>query len=173
MIVSSLFEGDQNDVGWQQHDVYNRALGIIVNECRGAVVRAATILALEPPPVATASVKFDNRDLQFAHDIMAATWRFRSYVNQAELPISGAQTDLMTDWLNWLRAEVISWQETPQLIRMVIEILGQADSVDEADGVDSVDQLTYTLLQRYVDVPWSKSIQELFSKIEFQMPKSP
>ncbi|MCA3078156.1 MAG: hypothetical protein ING71_05155 [Rhodocyclaceae bacterium] len=168
MIVLSLFDGDQADVGWQQHDVYNRALDIIVNECRGAVVRAATILALEPPSIATALVTFDHRDLQMAHDIMAATWRFRSHAIQAELPVSGAQTDLMTDWLNWLRAEVISWQETPKLIQLVIAILGQVDSVGEADGVDSVDQLTYALLGRYDDVPWSKSIQELFSKIEFK-----
>lgn len=173
MIVLSLFDGDDADVSWQQHDVYDRALGIIVNECRGAVMRAAAILALDPPPVATASMKFDHRDLQMAHDIMAATWRFRTQAIQAELPRSSPQKDLMVDWLTWLCSEVISWQETPKLIQLVIAILGQADITGGTDSVDIVDQLTYALLHRYDDVPWSKSIQDLFSKIEFKMQMSP
>ena len=157
MIVGSLFRGDEDtDVMWLQHDVYGEALGIITSICQEYTHLAHRILdywdGWEFIP------SFDHRTLQYAHDVIAATWRFRGLpqIRQIALLIDRKvveEPNFQRHWLNWLDVEVRSWMHDPYLIRFVVKILRNQNN---PTGYQAEDDLKLILAQRYDDVPWSR-----------------
>lgn len=153
MIVCSCFAEDDLHVAWQQHEVYGKALSVIASECQRRARVAATILDIEPPKAAAIEDGFDHRTLQTGHDIIAAAWRFRMNVSQARLSFDGSEPLGMRGWLNWLHAEISSWEHEPILVRHVIKIL-EHQNTDV--GYRAERRLHRGLLRRYDDVPWPK-----------------
>lgn len=168
MIIGTCFDDDSVEAGWIQHDVYYDALRIIRTECRDMTVRAASLLGQEPPSVIKID-GIDHRSLQTAHDLIAATWRFRSQIVQRHLPFADGEADLDQDnkladrWLLWLKQEVRSWYDAPHLVHQLMTIVehGNTDTCYAAE-----DALGKSLLERYADVPWSEShrVQYLMSQ---------
>ena len=157
MIVASFFRGDDDtDVMWLQHDVYGEALGIITSICQEYTHLAHQILDDWDDWEFVA--RFDHRTLQYAHDIIAATWRFRclSQIRQIALPVDRKAIELpnfQRHWLNWLDVEVRSWMHDPYLIRLVVKILRNQNN---PTGYQAEHDLNLSLAQRYDDVPWSR-----------------
>ena len=78
MIVTKYFVGDSKGQAQQlQASVYPDALRIIVRDCAGQEKLAHMGLNDNWGETLNPSDGFDHRTLQAAHDILAATWRFR------------------------------------------------------------------------------------------------
>ena len=163
MIVGASFADDSTAIGWILHDVYGDALMVIRQECREITLIAAAVLGVTPPQGAKTIKPIDHRTLQVAHDIIAAAWRYRANAAQVSLAFDGQKADIATDWLNWLRSEVRSWQTNPELIRL---ILGVVENQNNTRGYAAEDALTVMLFRRYADVPWLPAKIELLAKLE-------
>ena len=73
MIVGCSFDGDWDDrLKWEQHDVYGKALGIIVRGCRDHLNLAILLLQVQWPEGWESIPSIDHRTLQDTHDILAA-----------------------------------------------------------------------------------------------------
>ena len=57
-------------------------------------------------------------------------------------------------WLDWLRDEVRSWEHSPHLVRLVIQIL---TNQNEPEGYQAEDALRCDLIARYGNVPWTRT----------------
>ena len=145
---------------WLQHDVYDKALGIITGTCLETTNFAHRILDYWEGWESI--VSFDHRTLQLAHDKIAAAWRFRrlpilrqtEFTDTIELKVN---PDFVADWLEWLHEEVQSWKHYPYLIRYVIQIL---KNQNQPEGYRAEDNLNLALLDRYDDVPWRQEIRD-------------
>ncbi|MCY4221238.1 MAG: hypothetical protein OXC25_11595 [Thiotrichales bacterium] len=71
MIVVPLFEGDDDEVAWKQHDVYGHALAVIVSTCIRYVRFARIVLNDAGHPDWGTIVDLDHRTMQSAHDLLA------------------------------------------------------------------------------------------------------
>lgn len=108
MIVCSMFGGDDYDeLKLQQHDAYDQALQILVREC---VKRLKSAEAINGEPLSLGELyraretAYDHRDLQTAHDLIAAIWRAEQGLTHPPLPISGFHIEkFATEWLTWLK----------------------------------------------------------------------
>lgn len=108
MIVCSMFVGDDYDeLKWQQHDAYDQALQILICEC---VRRLKSAEAINGAPLElgdayrTRETAYDHRDLQTAHDLIAAIWRAEQGLTHPPLPIPGFHIEkFATEWLGWLK----------------------------------------------------------------------
>ena len=96
-IITEYFEGDdRRDLAIMQHDAYSDALIIVVREWHQLVVFSEVVVTGTSPTRKNPITSFDHRTLQFAHDLLAAAWRSRSYPKQHEIPIA-AQPKLAND----------------------------------------------------------------------------
>lgn len=155
MIVGNYFDGDEDrTTAWAQHDVYGKALDIIVTGCREHVTFAIDLLGLQWPKQWTTDFRYDHRTLQGAHDLLAAAWRFRTNSIQPVLPFGGedqGHEQQMGAWLSWLRSEVSSWRHQLRLIALVMTILAEQNN---ELGYQAEDELAERLKLRFDDVPW-------------------
>ena len=155
MIVACYFDGDDDaKTAWEQHDVYWDALRLIVERCRDHVNFAIILLELQWPERWATDFSCDHRTLQRAHDLLAATWRFRTNSIQLALPFDGKRAgakERMQTWFSWLRAELSAWQQQPQLIALVMTILAEQNC---EPGSQAEDELAALLQRRFADVPW-------------------
>ena len=162
MLVCEMFEGDDTDLAWAQHDVYSQALRLIVDGNRSHFLNACTIAGGDRGRWPD-NLSIDHRTLQDAHDVAAAAWRYRTSPPQNLLPLdqprwgdAASQT-----WLSWLRREVNSWWEEPGLVLSVAAILTHQNS---AIGYAGELRLRKALLLRYSDVPWEVSLTTLLDE---------
>lgn len=158
MIVGKFFEGDDDsEIAWKQHDIYDQALGTIIQTCNH-LTRFARSLLDEKEHAAWGSIEdCDHRTLQGAHDLLAAVWRFRHDVRQAELLLERRPEPLVPHtpenlWLWWLRGEIQSWVWHPDLVRDVQLILANQNL---PVGYAAESRLCLALLDRFSDVPWT------------------
>lgn len=158
MIICSLFIND-TDYRTQgvQHDVYGPALWIIVSGCFSLSERAGASPYREACRAREARGRFDHRTLQFAHDLLAAAWRFRNDFRQMELPLlsSDGGADVGALWLDWLRSEVASWDGAPHLVRAVSATLADQN---RPPGYTAETFLAHSILDRFRDVPWLATV---------------
>jgi len=160
MIIGTLFDGDDdNQTKDVQKKVYGEALTIIVGGCREHV-RAAEAILLTRNIWAEAFLTksaFDHRTLQWAHDILAAAWRFRSGAIYPSFSFDGDgahQAQTSEAWLGWLRSEVDRWPRFhPSLIRSVAAAVVNSNT---ERGEAAEDSLLLQLLDVYENVPWRK-----------------
>jgi hypothetical protein len=167
VIVGKYFEGDDDtEIAWKQHDVYGQALGAIIQTCNGLTLFAKALFHPETHSEWGTIESCDHRTLQAAHDILAATWRFRHDMRQAEFPLEKRPEPLVPHtpdnlWLWWLRGEIESWVWHPQLVRDVQLIL---TNQNQPIGYASESRLCLALLDRFPDVPWLSSKREALEK---------
>lgn len=163
MIVGALFEGDDDmEVALIQHDVYHQALNAIIGGCNRLTLFAKTLLDDKSHANWGGSESCDHRTLQGAHDILAAAWRFRKDLRQAELPFDRRPEPLVPHtpenlWLWWLRQEVESWVGEPHLIQQIQIILANQN---QTLGYIAESRLSLQLLNRFSDVPWDRKWQK-------------
>lgn len=169
MIVAPQFQGDDMALAEMQHDVYADALSIIVRRCKRFARMAIAILGGDSKhPQWDDAPRFDHRTLQFAHDLLAAAWRYETNPPQSSLPLpqDRPKREYEADtpdgrWLQWLDAEVASWlhveagpwDEGQQKIRFVLEILANQGKPAGDEAGAGLAQLIY---RRFRHVPWDK-----------------
>lgn len=154
MIVAPRFDGDTDDVTMgAQHEVYHKALRIIIDGCRDMTERAATLLGVDWPEGWTRASPVDHRTLQDTHDVLAAVWRFRSDSVQPSLPLGGrpAEPDCATAWLDWLLQEVRSWHRIPRRVTLVMTAISFQN---RGPGYRAEDDLASELRAAHDDIPW-------------------
>lgn len=160
MIVGSFFEGDDDsDVAWRQHDVYPDALGIMIETCNRLTRFARTVLDDKLHESWGYIARCDHRALQLAHDLLAAAWRFRYDMRQAELPLERNRECESPEihWLRWLRDEIEGWVWHPGLVRSIQLILAHQN---RPIGYAAETRLALGILDRFPDVPWRKTLRE-------------
>ena len=177
MIVSPCFDDDSLEVAWRQHDVYESALNVIVQECLAGTRKAAELLGIEPPACAKNEIHFDHRTLQRVHDLLAAAWRYRSRAIKPELPLEPPNPSrwlsptLVDEWIIWLQDEVLSWRDDPLLIRSVVLVLQHQYA---QAGQNAENALIAALYDRFSDVPWLARFRKAHEDAvrEFVRPRS-
>jgi len=157
MIVSDMFPDDNLEIAWQQHDVYGRALGLIIDACNRYTSFACSILSHSGYDGWSNSRPVDHRTLQDAHDIIAGAWRWYAIRPHFNFGNASEKTNKEA-WLGWLGAELKKWYECPHLVRLVQIILANQNT---PIGYAAEDELGTSLLRRYDYVRWSKSRQEM------------
>ena len=179
MIVTKYFVGDSDgQTQRSQASVYPDALRIIVRDCAGQENLARMGLNDDWSETLNPSNGFDHQTLQAAHDILAATWRFRHassfrqrWHQSADIPPDLPIWDMIepgrpADWLRDLEAETKSWrqggfglevsvsyQRNPRLADLVVRIL---ENQKTPVGYRAQMQLAWELVNRFKDVPWDQ-----------------
>ena len=135
MIVTSVYKNDDNELlKMVQHDDYMRSVGSIFRAATSALVRADALLGTELLIVekARAVTTFDHRALQGAHDILAATYRYR-HDDGGQMRLfeeaSAQATRYCAHWRMWLGEQLQELVEYPQFVRSVVESVIFANSV--------------------------------------------
>jgi hypothetical protein len=106
MLVTPKFDGDNDQaLQWAQHDVYGRALNVILHEAKQRLTEAEALLGTSSELGAAVSLgRFDHHVLQDAHDLLAAQWRASGELVHPRLPgTAQLDADLIGLWLDWLR----------------------------------------------------------------------
>jgi len=164
MIVGYYFDGDNGDhVQWQQHDVYRDACRIIILGCYDHVKTATVLLSCPWPSEWLPNVEcYDHRTIPVSHDLLAAVWRYKTNCGEPDLFwrhnalfTRGWPYQAMDGWLYWLRDEIKSWSEEPELIRAVMTII--ANQNNEV-GYEAEERLARLLRQRFSSVPWRTAL---------------
>lgn len=153
-----MFEGDNNDViMWKQHDIYNNALTEILSgaDRLGCFSRAV----LDLSPVRDWSLNCDHRTIQGAHDILAAAWRYKFCNVQHEL---FEQQLNVNYWVDWLRNEIISWVNHPEIVKEILVILANQNT---KNGYAAEARLCLALMLHYNDVPWRKNLYQAYEEV--------
>jgi hypothetical protein len=60
----------------------------------------------------------------------------------------------MQAWLQWLEAEIASWQSEPRLVGLVMTILAEQNT---ESGYQAEEELADLIVQRFQDIPWRKA----------------
>lgn len=176
MIVAELFQGDDDtEIAWKQHDVYNQALQIIVGTCQSYARFARRLLNDQDHDPWGYVEKFGHKAIQSSHDLLAAVWRYKNDLRQNELPfIQRGPADVERLWLAWLRDEVESWTDAPDLVRHVITILANQN---QPLGYAAESELALGILRRFsgLDIQWKNDLETIFEasleKDRLQLPQ--
>ncbi|WP_440824292.1 hypothetical protein [Psychrobacter cryohalolentis] len=127
MIVGTKFQGDSTRIAKIQHDVYGKALRIIVNFASAKHREAERVVAFRPElsDLRDELDSFDHRTLQWLHDRMAASFRMEYCLN-ADLftyviPDPHTPAEITTFWFEFLRKELERvFAEYLQLPRLIL-----------------------------------------------------
>jgi hypothetical protein len=151
LIVGEYFAGDHGAFAWQQHDRYDDAIWTILHGCQAHFDTAAYIL--DAPGVPDWSAQpCDHRVLQVAHDLLAATWRFR--FDHAQLDLLDPAKPSVDAWLGWLEDEVAGWWRHHGLLRSVRISVDRQNTVA---GYHAEASVAHRLLGLHDQVPWLES----------------
>lgn len=187
MRVNSHFPGDGEIdmyIHWLQHNVYGEALRIIAKGCYRHTERASAILGYgDWERVSTDEI--DHRTLQYAHNILAAIWRFRYSFKLRQFDFPVEQTNSIdpnymnrwwkwSDWWKWRRAweqeRVIENEITEHWLKwlrdeieswrdyptLVRLVMKIIANQNRPVGYQAEAELAWELLISYDDVPWHK-----------------
>ena len=159
MVISGLFRNDNDEETMdRQHDVYHVALRIVVETTDRYAEFAKRLLGDERHDewgIQDRS-QFDHRTLQNAHDLLAAIWRYKNESRRQlilSFPDNKAEESTETLWLRWLREELESWVERPDMIRHVQIILANQDGEAE---FRSEKALVRAIKDKFYEVPWGE-----------------
>ena len=123
MIVGSHSVEHHSKIAWDQHEVYGEALSIIGGGCVRHFRNACEIAGVDPAMAASLEEQIDHRTMQAAHDYLAAVWRFKVRPTEPLLPIEEPEPPVASyHWLTWLRNDVRTWNEKPEIVRAVLEV---------------------------------------------------
>ena len=86
MIVGTYFTDDANyDLKIKQHDAYYRAIGLMITSCNNIAECTPVPDYLAPCENWGKINKCDHRTIQFAHDLLAAVYRYKVLVSSQDL----------------------------------------------------------------------------------------
>ncbi len=159
MIVATQFPGDSYEVASAQHDVYAKALGIIVKCCNRYAVFAKRVFDSDEFQSWGTIYKFDHRVLQFQHDMLATVWRYETQASQRRLDCEEDVQSVQERWLDWLDAEVHSWIDRPEWVRLVQIILSNQNT---PYGQRTETVLSLQIMAYFPEVPWSLQLKRAF-----------
>lgn len=156
MILGASYAGDDEELMKLQFGHYWDALPVLIDTISKSYRNACAISGTVVPECGwPAEGGVDHRTIQGAHDVLAARWRH--VVSPPEPSYSfGSVTSParpeLTDWLNWLRAEIRSWAvDSPELISLCVRIF-QNQNTDA--GYEAERQLQALLRGRYSEIVW-------------------
>lgn len=116
---------------WAQHDVYSRALGILIDNSKKRWRNAEDLLGVKTELGASfLDENFDHHVVQDAHDLLAAIWRLENGLVHPRLPnIGPSNLELIQKWISWLH----NWtsNEAPSEIIRAILFLAYTDPDSE------------------------------------------
>lgn len=126
MIVTSEFPGDDDSVLKRiQHDSYGPHVNELFRAARRRYLAAAELLEVEDEltQLFRVNLTFDHRALQYAHDLLAARFRYRT--TDSAQPRLGEdpgthQERLASEWDSWFSREVTERLEDPAFTRAVL-----------------------------------------------------
>ena len=156
MIISLQFPGDSVEIASAQHEVYFEALAIIVKKCNQYAIFARRLIHSEKFQNWGSVDRFDHRTLQFQHDLLATVWRYTSQASQLRLDFDGDERSIQLRWLDWLDAEVNSWIERPEWVRLVQVIL---ENQNTPLGQRTETLLSLQIMDYFPDVPWDSKLK--------------
>jgi hypothetical protein len=165
MIVGTFFAGDDDtEIAWKQHDAYGEALGAIIQVSNRLTLFARSLLDDEAHARWGTIDTCDHRTLQGAHDLLAATWRFKNDFRQSDLPLERRAESLVPHkpenlWLWWLRDELEKWVWQPALVRDVQLILSNQN---QPIGYAAESRLGLALIDRFHTVPWLPKLRDAY-----------
>ena len=162
MFIGSIFESDDDvNIMRIQHNSYGDALYIIQTGCMRHIDMAKSMILHDSNrdnykewghvPNYT-----DHRTLQWAHDLLAAAWRY-SLITEA-IPLVFAPPGKIpyynSYWLSWLRDEIDSWWRFPEMVRAV-QIILLNQNMPFANHAEKV--LAYWIVYKFDKIPWNSS----------------
>ena len=126
MIIGEAYISDNNKaLKMAQHETYSHNIVAIFEMARSEFVRADAILNAQLLIAETAESinKFDHRVLQDAHDIMAASYRYRcdDGVQPRLWPEGGERSSYGPRWNRWFTLELEKMIKHPSFVRAVVE----------------------------------------------------
>ena len=157
MIVAPRFRDDTDDEAQlKQHDTYGYALRTIIEVADKYAEFAKKLLGDEKHPDwgLKHRAEIDHRTLQEAHDLLAAAWRYQhAFRRQLTLSFPENRPDEPTEvlWLRWLRAEIESWSERPDMVRYIQIIL---TSQNDDKGYEAERALATAIKDKFYEAPW-------------------
>jgi hypothetical protein len=161
MIVGTYFTDDANyDLKIKQHDIYYRAIGLMITSCNNIAECAPVPDYLAPCENWGKIDKCDHRTIQFAHDLLAAVYRYKVLVSSQDLA-SNRIEEPTSSWITWFCIEVQSWWKAPALLENFLAILTHQN---EPYGYLAETRLCLAILDRFRDVPWTPDLREAFEK---------
>ena len=159
MIVGTYFEGDNNyELKIKQHDIYYRAIGLMITSCNNIVDYAPLPDYLFPCEHWGKIDRCDHRTIQFAHDLLAAAYRYKVIVSSQDLA-SGKIAEPASHWITWFCIEVESWWKAPALVENFLAIMTHQN---EPYGYLAETRLCLGILDRFPDVPWKSDLKDAF-----------
>ena len=166
MIISYEFPGDSREVARAQHDVYYEALQIIVKCCNRYARFSKLVLITNEFSNWGNVCEFDHRVLQFHHDLIATAWRYQTQASQLRVDYEEDKRSIQLRWLDWLAAEVQSWIERPEWVRLVQIIL---ENQNTPIGQKTETMLSLEIMNYFAEVPWKLELKQAFiSELEKQ-----
>ena len=161
MIIGNFFNGDDNyDLKIIQHDVYKDSIGLMISVCN-SFSKCATPPADLPNPERWGCIdRCDHRTIQFAHDLLAAAYRFKYVFRPDELKSTQGKFHDKR-WRNWLFSELLSWNKSPHLIGHFLTIM---TNQNEPDGYAAESRLCIAILDRFPEIPWDPDFRSAFKK---------
>lgn len=156
MIYGASYAGDDMELMKLQFDHYWDAVrvlnGAIAEAYRNACSISGAVIADSGWPAEGGA---DHRTIQGAHDILAATWRHRVSPPEPGYDFGSAKISErpnLTDWLDWLRAEIRRWAiDCPELLFLCVRIF-QNQNTDQ--GYAAERQLQGLLRGRCPHIVW-------------------
>lgn len=126
MIIGESYISDNNKaLKVAQHETYSHNVVAIFEMARSEFVRADAILNAQLLIAETAESinKFDHRVLQDAHDIMAASYRYRcdGGVQPRLWPEGEERSSYGPRWNRWFTLELEKMIKHPSFVRAVVE----------------------------------------------------
>lgn len=159
MILGVNFKGDENeDLKRTQYASYSANVYLIINSAKYAFILADEITQSNSP-IATRLRRIehiDHHDLQFAHDILAAVFRFK-FQDGKQLQLGETPQTQMhrysVSWRSWLIDELAKLKTQAEFVRLVAEIIAEPNELKKASFKGKLKDL---LLYYYDDPEWIK-----------------
>lgn len=159
MIVAPRFEGDADTALMMvQHACYAEVIDRWTHDAAARCFDAEALLGVRTEMgerLRDLDGLYDHRNLQDAHDLMAAAFRCRGEdaIPQRTLPLFDEPESKRMAWLDFAHEEIEQVLRSPPLSRTILQSLAYGGS---AVGMEARELLAAGLRERYADVPFSK-----------------
>lgn len=138
MILGVNFKGDENeDLKRTQYASYSANVYLIINSAKYAFILADEITqANSHIAIRLRGIDhIDHRDLQFAHDILAAVFRYK-FQDGKQLQLGETPLEQMhrysLSWRSWLIDELAELKTNAEFVRLVAEIIAEPNELKKA-----------------------------------------
>ena len=163
MIICDVFEGDNNEtMKLIQHDTYSKLLGYLFSNSASRYLDDIKYTWVSPDFVSKIRnlKSFDHRTLQYAHDLIAAYFRF-IFSDSFPSDLFPEKFDIISFftsiWKEYYLQEVAILSKIEPIAEMIVTAVGFQNT---ERGYDAEDKLHELLLQRYQSMPMLRNISD-------------